>query len=59
MDLILNILGFIFDSAIDVLPIAAFLFAFQRLVIGEPLANGKKMQVPFDQLIIFSTNQTA
>ena len=52
MDLILSTLGFIFDSAIDVLPIAAFLFAFQRLVIGEPLANGKKIAVGFVFVVI-------
>ena len=52
MDLILSTLGFIFDSAIDVIPIAVFLFAFQRLVIGEPLANGKKIAVGFVFVVI-------
>ena len=38
---------FIADSAADVLPIAIFLFAFQRLVIGEPLANGRQVMIGF------------
>jgi hypothetical protein len=37
----------ILGSAIDVLPIAIFLFAFQRLVIGQPLANRKQIIVGF------------
>jgi hypothetical protein len=52
MDLILSTLHFIFDSAIDVLPIAAFLFVFQRLVIGKPLANGKQIVVGFVFVVI-------
>jgi len=47
MDLILSGLSFVVDSAVDVLPIAIFLFAFQRLVIGKPLANGKRIAVGF------------
>ena len=39
--------SFIAASALDVLPIAIFLFAFQRLVIGEPLANSKQIVVGF------------
>ncbi len=38
---------FIADSAIGVLPIAIFLFAFQRLVIGETPANWKQILVGF------------
>jgi hypothetical protein len=52
MDLILSTLHFILDSAIDVLPIAIFLFAFQRLVIGKPLANGKRIVVGFIFVVI-------
>lgn len=52
MDLIFSVLQFIFDSAIDVLPIAIFLFAFQRLVIGEPLANGRQIVVGFAFVVI-------
>jgi hypothetical protein len=47
MDLVIGILRFIVDSAIDVMPIAIFLFAFQRLVIGKPLANSKQIAVGF------------
>lgn len=47
MDLIVSSLRFIADSAVDVLPIAIFLFAFQRLVIGKPLANSKQIMVGF------------
>ncbi len=47
MDLIVASTQFIVDSAIDVLPIAVFLFAFQRLVIGEKLGNWKQITVGF------------
>ena len=47
MDLIVSILSFIANSAIDVLPIVVFLFAFQRLVIGGPIPNTKKIAVGF------------
>lgn len=47
MDLILGTAQFIGASAFDVLPIAIFLFAFQRLVIGEPLANIKQVLTGF------------
>jgi len=52
MDLIINSLRFIVDSAIDVMPIAIFLFAFQRLVIGKPLANSKQIAVGFVFVVI-------
>ncbi len=52
MDLIINSLSFVIDSAVDVLPIAVFLFAFQRLVIGKPLANGKQIAVGFAFVVI-------
>jgi hypothetical protein len=52
MDLIVNALQFIADSAIDVLPIAVFLFVFQRLVIGKPLANGKQIVVGFIFVVV-------
>jgi hypothetical protein len=35
-----------------VLPIAIFLFAFQRLVIGKPLANGRQIAVGFVFVVI-------
>lgn len=52
MDLIASSVSFIADSAIDVLPIAIFLFVFQRLVIGKPVANGKQIAVGFVFVII-------
>ena len=42
----------ILRSAIDVLPIVVFLFAFQRIVIGQPLANGKKIAVGFVFVVV-------
>lgn len=47
MDLITTILKFVANSAVDVLPIVVFLFAFQRLVIGGPTPNTKKIAVGF------------
>jgi hypothetical protein len=47
MKLLVTSLQFIADSAVDVLPIAVFLFAFQRLVIGEPMHNWKQIVVGF------------
>lgn len=47
MDVILDALKFIAASALDVAPIAIFLFAFQRLVIGKPLANSRQILVGF------------
>ena len=40
MELHVNTLVFVADSALDVLPIAAILFAFQWFVIGESMDNG-------------------
>ncbi|MDJ0749526.1 MAG: DUF1538 domain-containing protein [Woeseiaceae bacterium] len=39
MDLVVNTLLFVADSALDVLPVVAFLFAFQWFVIGERMRN--------------------
>jgi hypothetical protein len=47
VELITNSLAFIAGSAIDVLPIVIFLFAFQRLVIGGPMPNRKNIIVGF------------
>lgn len=52
MEVIFGILRFIAASAADVLPIAIFLFAFQRLVIGETLANGKQILVGFAFVVV-------
>lgn len=40
------------DSAIDVLPIAIFLFLFQRLVIGRPMPGGRQILVGFVFVIV-------
>ncbi len=47
MDLIVSTLQSIAGSALDVLPIALFLFIFQRLVIGGPMPNGRQIIVGF------------
>ena len=47
MDLVVNTLVFVTDSALDVLPIVAFLFAFQWFVIGERMTNGGQIIVGF------------
>ena len=52
MNLVLIGLQIIADSAIDILPIAIFLFAFQRIVIGKPLPNAKQIAIGFVFVII-------
>lgn len=52
MGVILGIISFVVDSAIDILPIAIFLFAFQRLVIRKPLANGRQIAVGFAFVVL-------
>ena len=47
MDLAVNTLVFIAGSAVDVLPIVVFLFAFQWFVIGERMPNGGRILVGF------------
>lgn len=47
MDLIVTGMQVIGDSALDVLPIAVFLFVFQRLVIGGPMPNRTQIVVGF------------
>lgn len=47
MELLVDILSFIAGSALDVLPIALFLFIFQRLVIGGPMPNRRQIVVGF------------
>jgi len=47
MDLILESLYFIADSAADVLPIVIFLFAFQIFVIRGPMPNMKQILAGF------------
>ncbi len=47
MDLILDSLQFVADSAVDVLPIVIFLFAFQIFVIRRPIQHFGQMLVGF------------
>ena len=47
MDLIVTTLVFVADSALDVLPIVAFLFAFQWFVIGERMPHGGQIIAGF------------
>ena len=47
MDLILGSLEFIANSALYVLPIVIFLFAFQLLVIRGPMPNVRQILVGF------------
>jgi hypothetical protein len=52
MELVINSAEFIVGSATDVLPVALFLFLFQRLVFGEPLANGKQILIGFVFVVV-------
>jgi len=52
MGVVFDSLSFVLDSAIDVLPIAIFLFVFQRLVIGQPLANRRQIVVGFVFVVV-------
>jgi hypothetical protein len=52
MELIFVGLRFIADSAVDVLPIAIFLFAFQRIVIGKPLPHARQIAAGFVFVIV-------
>jgi hypothetical protein len=47
MDLAVNTLLFVTGSALDVLPIVVFLFAFQWFVIGEKMPHGGRIIVGF------------
>ena len=47
MDMILDALRFVFDSARDVAPIVIFLFAFQLFVLRERIPNLKQILVGF------------
>ena len=52
MDLAVKTLFFIVDSALDVLPIVVFLFAFHWFVIGEKMPGGGKIIVGFLFVVI-------
>jgi len=42
----------ILRSAVDVLPIVIFLFAFQRIVIGQPLPHGGRIVIGFIFVVV-------
>jgi hypothetical protein len=52
MEVVVDILQFIGGSALDVLPIAVFLFVFQWLVIGGRMPNGKQIIVGFVFVVV-------
>ncbi len=52
MDLLLNAVRFVAGSALDVLPIALFLFLFQRVVIGKPMPNAHQILLGFAFVVI-------
>ena len=52
MELLVDALIFVADSALDVLPIALFLFLFQWLVIRERMPNGGKIVVGFVFVVV-------
>lgn len=52
MELVINTLKFIAGSALDVLPIAIFLFAFQLLVIRRPMPNRNNILIGFGFVVI-------
>lgn len=52
MELIRHAAGILLDTASDVLPIAVFLFAFQRIVIGGPMPNRKAILGGFGLVIV-------
>lgn len=52
MELLTNTIQFIAGSALDVLPIAAFLFLFQRLVIRESMQNRNQILVGFGFVVV-------
>lgn len=52
MDLILGSVYFVANSALDVLPIVIFLFAFQLFVIRGPMPNIKQILVGFVFVVI-------
>ena len=52
MDLLIDTFLFVADSALDVLPIAVFLFLFQWLVIRERMPDGGKIIVGFVFVVV-------
>lgn len=52
MELLTTSVQVIIDSGLDVLPIVIFLYFFQRVVIGKPMAGGRQILVGFVFVII-------
>jgi len=52
MQAFIDIVKFIVGSALDVLPIALFLFLFQWLVIGEKMQNGRQIATGFVFVVV-------
>lgn len=52
MDPIASTARIVLDSGRDVLPIALFLFLFQRFVIGKPMPGGKRIVVGFAFVVV-------
>jgi hypothetical protein len=52
MQLLVDTFIFVADSAVDILPIAVFLFAFQILILREKLANWKQIIVGFVFVVV-------
>lgn len=52
MDIALQALGILGSTARDVLPIALFLYLFQRIVIRQPMPNGRAILVGFAFVVI-------
>lgn len=52
MGLVIDALQFIANSALDVLPIAVFLFLFQRFVIGGRMPNRNRILVGFGFVVL-------
>jgi Protein of unknown function (DUF1538) len=52
VELIQDALGILGDTALDVLPVAVFLFAFQRIVIGGPMPNRNSILIGFVFVVV-------
>jgi hypothetical protein len=52
LNVLITSAGILLDSALDVLPIAVFLFLFQRLAIRKPMPGAKKVIVGFVFVIV-------
>lgn len=52
MELLIATLRFVLDSAVDILPIAVFLFAFHILVLGQSLAKWRQILIGFMFVVV-------